>query len=249
VDGQAELTVRDSGTGIPEHEMPRLFERFHRVHNARGRTHEGSGIGLALVQELVTLHAGTIRAASVVDRGTTFTVRIPFGREHLPADAVGEAPAPHQRRRRDALRRGSTPLAARRVEASRRREGIASGERSPGADAVPLEARRACSSPTTTPTCATTSRDSSPAATHVETVTDGARRSRRPKRQKPDLIVSDVMMPQIDGIELLRALRDDENLRSIPVILLSARAGEESRLDGMQAGADDYLVSRSARAS
>jgi signal transduction histidine kinase len=88
-DGRAELTVRDTGTGIPATELPRIFDRFHRVANARGRTHEGTGIGLALVQELVKLHGGAVQVASVHGHGTTFTVRVPFGTDHLPADRVG----------------------------------------------------------------------------------------------------------------------------------------------------------------
>jgi len=91
---RAELKVRDTGTGIPAAEIGRVFERFHRVEGARGRTQEGTGIGLALVQELVKLHGGTIRAASEEGRGSTFTVEIPFGRAHLPAHQVARTPAP-----------------------------------------------------------------------------------------------------------------------------------------------------------
>ncbi len=86
----AVLTVADSGVGLPEHELPRLFERFHRVQGIHGRTHEGSGIGLALVQELVRLHGGSVAATSRVGEGTTFTVRVPFGRAHLAAGSVEE---------------------------------------------------------------------------------------------------------------------------------------------------------------
>src|SRR5258708_29651323 len=84
-----ELAVRDTGEGIPPHELPRLFERFHRVEGQRGRTQEGSGIGLALVQELVKIHGGTVRVESVLNGGTIFTVTIPLGRAHLPADRIG----------------------------------------------------------------------------------------------------------------------------------------------------------------
>ena len=89
VAGRAELSVRDTGVGVPQRELPRLFERFHRIEGQTSRTHEGSGIGLALVQELVKLHGGTISADSEVERGTTFTIRIPLGTAHLPADRIG----------------------------------------------------------------------------------------------------------------------------------------------------------------
>ena len=82
------VTIADTGIGVPGRRLPRLFERFHRIENARARSNEGSGIGLALVQELVQLHGGTISAASVEGEGTTFTVRLPFGHAHLPAGAL-----------------------------------------------------------------------------------------------------------------------------------------------------------------
>ena len=93
VDGAAELAVRDTGTGIPEAELPRIFERFHRVERSRGRTHEGTGIGLALVQELVKLHGGSVRAESTCGLGSTFTVSVPMGTAHLPADRIGASRA------------------------------------------------------------------------------------------------------------------------------------------------------------
>ena len=83
-----ELTVRDTGTGIPAEELPRVFERFHRVKGAEGRTHEGSGIGLALVRELAALHGGSVRAESLPGQGSAFTVSIPLGHAHLPAERI-----------------------------------------------------------------------------------------------------------------------------------------------------------------
>jgi signal transduction histidine kinase len=91
-EGQAVLTVRDTGVGIPCEELPRMFQRFHRVEDGRGRTHEGTGIGLALVQELVKLHGGTVRVASVMGQGSTFQVAIPLGKAHLDPGRVGKAP-------------------------------------------------------------------------------------------------------------------------------------------------------------
>jgi hypothetical protein len=87
----AELSVRDTGTGIPASELPRIFERFHRIEGATGRTHEGTGIGLALVDELVRLHGGTVAAESTMGRGTTFRVRIPFGTAHLAPERIASA--------------------------------------------------------------------------------------------------------------------------------------------------------------
>ncbi len=89
VGSDAELRVRDTGVGISTAELPRLFDRFHRIENTRSRTHEGSGIGLALVQELVKLHGGTVRVQSSPGRGSTFIVNLPLGSAHLPAERIG----------------------------------------------------------------------------------------------------------------------------------------------------------------
>src|SRR5262249_34997173 len=87
--GFAEMVISDTGTGIPPQELPHLFERFRRVEGARGRSIEGSGIGLALVQELVKLHGGSISVASRFDAGSSFSVRVPMGKAHLPAAKIG----------------------------------------------------------------------------------------------------------------------------------------------------------------
>ena len=94
-DGHAVLRVTDTGTGIPAAEIPRLFDRFHRIENIPSRSNEGSGIGLALVRELVGLHGGTIAAASTEGAGTTFTIEIPFGREHLRGRQLAAPGEPH----------------------------------------------------------------------------------------------------------------------------------------------------------
>src|SRR5262249_52327160 len=83
------LAISDTGIGIPPEALPQIFERFHRVKGARGRSYEGSGIGLALVQELVKLHGGKVSVQSEIDRGTAFTVKLPRGKEHLPPERIG----------------------------------------------------------------------------------------------------------------------------------------------------------------
>ena len=80
--------MSDTGTGIPADDLPKVFERFHRVEGSRGRSFEGTGIGLALVSELVKAHGGTVRVESVVGRGSTFVVSLPFGSDHLPKERV-----------------------------------------------------------------------------------------------------------------------------------------------------------------
>jgi PAS domain S-box-containing protein len=242
-----ELRVRDTGTGIPAEEMPRLFERFHRIENARGRTHEGSGIGLALVLELVKLHGGSIAAESVFERGTTFVVTVPLGSAHLPRERVGT-------RQTVAV---ATPGAGPFVEEALRWLPAGQGHGAFGPEIPPDQ--EPVSVPLATPTEAEADRSRVLVADDnadmrryivrllagrydVEPVADGAAALAAVRRHVPDLIVSDVMMPRLDGFGLLRELRADPRTAGVPVILLSARAGEESRVEGMQAGADDYLV-------
>jgi PAS domain S-box-containing protein len=225
---RAVLTVRDTGTGIPAGELPRVFDRFHRVKGARGRTYEGSGIGLALVQELVKLHGGAVSADSEVDRGSTFTVSIPFGKAHLPADRIGV----------------SRTLASTAIRSDAYVE--ESLRWLPGSE---LPAMPVAKHPDARVLLADDNTDMRDyvhrllgSAYEVEAVGDGKAALETALRNPPDLVLTDVMMPGLDGFELLRALRADERTREIPVILLSARAGEESRVEGLQSGADDYLV-------
>ena len=223
-----ELEVSDTGTGIPAEELPRMFERFHRVEGDRGRSHEGSGIGLALVQELARLHGGTITVASVLGQGTTFTVSIPKGSAHLPAERV----------RTSRVARSTDLRAEAYVDEA--------------LSWLPDSAQIGPQSPVRRAYRVLLADDNSDLreyarrllAEHyeVDAVADGMAALEAARTRRPDIIVSDVMMPRLDGFGLLRALRADVQLRGIPVILLSARAGEEARIEGLGKGADDYLV-------
>ncbi|HET9384774.1 MAG TPA: ATP-binding protein [Gemmatimonadales bacterium] len=231
---QVDLVVRDTGTGIPAAELPHIFERFHRVAGGKSRTHEGTGIGLALVSELVKLHGGTIAVQSREGMGTTFTVSIPLGTAHLPADRVSQsgqdrssAATVHSfvseaQRWLPAEHLDADTLAAPALGGARARI-VWADDNADMRDYV----RRLLS-----------------ARYDVETVPNGAAAlaAVRAQRPLPDLVLADVMMPELDGFGLLRELRADRETRALPVILLSARAGEESRIEGIQAGADDYLV-------
>jgi PAS domain S-box-containing protein len=237
-----ELSISDTGTGIPESDVAHVFERFHRVKHARARTHEGTGIGLALVHELTRLHGGSVSVRSREGHGTTFVVRIPTGTAHLSPERIA---AP---RRLVSTGIGATPY----VEEAWRWL--------PGVGAAPNETPRVPEIPGvigTAPTQAGTARvlvaddnaDMRDYLTrmlgtryHVETVGDGRAALESITAQPPDVVLTDVMMPGLDGFGLLAAIRADDRTRALPVIVLSARAGEEARIEGLNAGADDYLV-------
>ena len=244
VGNMAELRVRDTGVGIPVEAIPRLFERFNRVPNTPSRTHEGSGIGLALVHELVKLHGGSVRAESVVGQGSTFFVGVPFGQDHLASGQMGGS------RSLSSTAVGAKPFVE---EALRWLPDSVAGSKEtfsvhdellpvpcPPASQAELRPRILVAD------------DNSDMRQYlarllseqyeVETVANGRSALQFAHENPPDLIVSDVMMPGLDGFELLKALRAEEQTRTIPVLLLSARAGEESRVEGIQAGADDYLI-------
>jgi signal transduction histidine kinase len=229
--------VADTGSGIPEAELPHIFERFHRVAGSKGRTHEGTGIGLALVRELVESHGGRVSVDSEIGRGSIFRVFIPKGFAHLPQDVVSHTP--------------SDPRIA--------RDAVAHVAEMAGwlADQPVVEVR--ASAPTTPEPADDLERatvlvvDDNPdlrgyvanllaPSYRVLAAADGLAALEAIQADLPDVVLSDVMMPRLDGFGLLRALRADPRSSAIPVILLSARAGEESAIQGLDAGSDDYLV-------
>jgi two-component sensor histidine kinase/DNA-binding response OmpR family regulator len=233
------LTVRDTGIGIPAEELPRLFERFHRVEGAEGRTQEGSGIGLAFVQELVRLHGGSVSADSKLGEGTTLRVSIPRGLDHLPARQIGRAGrastaigvAPFIEEALRWLPDGSEkPAAVPEVEPE-----------APAPDAA-NEARAFVLVVDDNADMRDYLRRLLAPHYELEVVGDGEAALAASARRKPDLVLTDIMLPGLDGLGLVRRLRSDARTNTIPIILLSARAAEESRVDGMQAGADDYLI-------
>ncbi len=225
--------------------MPRLFERFHRIESAHARSNEGSGIGLALVQELVSLHGGTISADSVEGAGTTFTIRLPFGSAHLTADAVAStggsraASGVAEPYLQEALRwiPGDDEFVPAEVAESALTPDNAKFKVS-GRDAP----ARVVIADDNTDMREYLARLLSGAGYQVEAVTDGRHALELVRAVVPDLVVSDVMMPRLDGLELVAALRADPRTAAVPVVLLSARAGQEASIEGLQAGADDYLV-------
>ncbi|MBV9443357.1 MAG: response regulator, partial [Acidobacteriaceae bacterium] len=235
--GLAELSVADTGVGIPENELPRIFERFHRVASVRGRTLEGTGIGLALVHELVKLNGGSVAVRSAVGKGTTFTVSLPFGSAHLPHDRL---------RNEESLTSIAFHPENYVAEAFR---WLTSGAYEPTeADRAEIE----LPSSRTKGNRVLVADDNSDMREYirrlletrymVSTAANGREALDQLSENPPDLILTDIMMPDLDGFELLREVRARPATKTLPIILLSARAGEESRVEGLEAGADDYLV-------
>ena len=236
-DDCAVLYVSDTGAGIPRAELPRLFDRFHRVEGTPGRTIEGSGIGLALVQEMVRLHHGTIDVESEPGVGSTFRVSLPFVQEGVRPTAAVVAP-------------GST--------ASRAEAFVAEARRWVDGAGVPTDL--ILDTPATLPGNPSSASglvlladDNADMREHVarvlsdqgyrvEPVADGEAALAAARARRPDLLLTDVMMPRLDGFGLLAAVRSDEALRDLPVVMLSARAGDEAKVEGLDAGADDYLT-------
>ena len=232
------LVVSDTGVGIPAVELPRIFERFHRIEGQRGRTHEGTGIGLALVQELVKLHGGMIGASSTPEHGTAFRVTIPLGTAHLPPDRIQTAPAQAPAR--------IGPAAFVEEALGWLPDQVSPEPAHPGSGTDLAQAggkpRTILLADDNADMRAYVAGILSQGGYQVEAVKDGCDALAAARRGPPDLILTDVMMPGLDGFALLRQLRADPATEGLPVILLSARAGEEARMEGLAAGADDYLT-------
>jgi signal transduction histidine kinase/CheY-like chemotaxis protein/serine phosphatase RsbU (regulator of sigma subunit) len=218
--GQARVRVSDTGAGIPEAELPYLFDRFHRVATAAARSDEGSGIGLSLVRDLVRRHDGTVTVTSAVGTGSTFTVLLPFGGPS-PADAPAAAPPTR-----------AEPAAY--VQEALSWVPTADGPGSAGPPEVLIVDDNADMRARLARTLAPHWR--------VRVVHDGQAALEAIRCQPPELVLTDVMMPRLDGPGLLSQLRSAEATRDIPVIMVSARAGAEAVADGLDAGADDYLI-------
>lgn len=219
------LTVTDTGAGIPKKELAKIFDRFYRIHGQRARSHEGSGIGLALVKELVELQGGRIAVDSKGEGlGTKFTVTLPNAnarrdltpKNSLPAETARHASTYVQ----EALRWLPDPTEPEELRGDRPQILVADDN----ADMRAYIGRLLASE------------------YEVRFVIDGEQALRAAKANPPDLLLSDIMMPRLDGFALLRAIRTDPALAATPVIFLSARAGEDARVASLEAGADDHLI-------
>jgi signal transduction histidine kinase len=251
---QVELSVEDTGIGIPASEIPRLFERFYQVKGSQGRTLEGSGIGLSLVQELVKLHGGTVQVSSVEGQGTCFKVVIPTGYAHLPPDRVEAShsvPSTSITPSGNSKASGASPYVEEALWWLPETDEILNPSANPAEQSKGFSPSysHTPSSPSNRVLLVDDNADMRDYVKRllsqrwqVETAANGAIALNLIQQQLPDLVLTDVMMPEVDGFQLLKALRADPVTQSIPIILLSARAGEEATVEGLEAGADDYLI-------
>ncbi|MBO9202199.1 MULTISPECIES: ATP-binding protein [Niastella] len=229
-DQYAVLKIMDTGVGIPEAELPHMFERFHRVQNVTGRTFEGTGIGLSLIKEFTLLHKGDIGVISELGKGSTFTVRIPLGKEHLPKQQITRV---HQGDQEDAM---ITNMFVEEAGTLLVKNNAAHVNATDG-NGMPL---------------ILVVDDNADMREHLQSVLmphfkvitaiHGQDALQKIQQQPPSLILTDIMMPVLDGIGLLQEVKANKATAHIPVILLTARAGEESKIVGWETGADDYLT-------
>ena len=236
------LEVIDTGCGISDDDLPHLFERFYRGQVKQARSVEGTGIGLSLVQELVRLHGGTVRATSRPGQGTTITITVPRGAEHLPPDRIRAG------RTLPLLNTGAQPFVDEALAWISHTSAIPPIEhREPANDTIDPSAPHPRG-----PERVLVVDDNNDMRDYlcrllepryrVETVPDGQVALARMRACRYDLAIVDIMMPSISGLDLLKAVRAESAIAHTPIILVSARAGDEASAEGLQAGADDYLA-------
>ena len=221
--GWVEIEVRDSGIGIPDDRLPYIFDRFYQVESGDTRDYEGTGIGLALAKELVELHGGEIRVTSKVGMGTVFKVRLPLGREHLSDEQIAGAVSSEDDRASEAAAEKSRPALS------------TTGDKKDQNGRIILivedntDMRQYI-------------RENLQDTYVITEAVDGEQGFEMAKELVPDLIISDVMMPGVDGYELARRIRSHELTSHVPIVMLTAKAAEEEKLEGLETGVDAYLT-------
>ena len=224
-DKTAEIIISDSGIGIPPDQIDKIFDRFYQVDGSHTREHEGTGIGLSLTKELVDLHKGKIEVESKEGKGTTFTVKFPLGREHLNPEEIIESDLVYEEQR--------TEREYGEKEVVKAAEETSSSDRGNLPLLLIIEDNA---------DVRFYIKDNLKKEYRVAEAGDGEEGWNKSIEQIPDLIISDVMMPKMDGFKMCEKLKNDERTSHIPVILLTAKAARENKLEGYEMGADDYIM-------
>ncbi|HMB92683.1 MAG TPA: ATP-binding protein [Rhodothermales bacterium] len=231
--GHAVIVVRDTGEGIAEDELPFIFDRFYQAET--GRLKGGTGIGLSLVREMVDLHGGSVHVESVHGFGSTFTVRIPLGRAYLGDHEVEDEPPPEPTAFSIPVQATTAVAFSSNLEALPETATNKVGE-------APDDHRPLVLVAEDNPEIRQLIVDHLSPHYQVVEAEEGTAALRIARERRPALIVSDVLMPGMDGLALCRRIKTDEHLGDIPLILLTARASKEDRLEALQTGADDFLT-------
>lgn len=232
------LEVIDTGIGIRPSQIPHLFERFRQAEGSANRSYEGTGLGLALVKELVELHGGEISVDSVYGEGTTFSVRLRIGKNHLPIGQIIETQAEIQ------SSRASVELADLEIDLLETSESSSSDLEDAAQNSAPDEDSKISQilvvddNPDLRSYVAGILQQQ---GYHIWTARNGAEGFEQAQARRPHLILTDLMMPIVSGIDLIRMMRSHADLKGTPVILLTAKADEDTRIEGVERGADAYL--------
>jgi len=223
-DGTVEIKIRNTGVGIAKEELPKLFDRFYQVDSTHTKEYEGTGIGLALAKDLMELHHGSITVNSEVGKWTEFAINLPLGKNHLKDDEIVKA--------KETLDQIEVPI---------EEENLISKE-------IAATKTIKDEDPTTILVVEDNYdmreyiKESLINNYNVEEAVNGEQGVRIAADIIPDLIISDLMMPKMDGNELTRILKNDEKTSHIPIIILTAKSGQENKIEGLETGADDYLT-------
>jgi signal transduction histidine kinase/ligand-binding sensor domain-containing protein/DNA-binding response OmpR family regulator len=216
------IRVADSGTGIPQNQLAQIFNRFYQVDDSKTRAYEGTGIGLALVKELVELHNGSITVSSVVGEGTQFEIRLPWQKTAIiPLAESNTAVSSKQAPEPDSVLSAAALASAEKLDADGREIILIVEDNREIRDYL---------------------RGILTEKYFVLEAADGAEGLQLALKTIPNLMITDVMMPNIDGFTLARKIREDERVSHIPVIMLTARASDSDKITGLETGVDDYLV-------
>ncbi|MDX2256117.1 MAG: response regulator [Pseudanabaenaceae cyanobacterium bins.39] len=232
---QCVLSVKDTGIGIREDQIPFLFERFRQAEGSVNRSYEGSGLGLALVKELVKLHGGEVTVTSKYGQGTTFTITLPTGKFHLPSDQIISTPA------EITVSRAAVELADLETDLSNEEELINQSELNQPEDDRDL-GNKILIVDDNSDLRSYLRRVLNQAGYRVFSAHNGSHGFTQAQAHHPDLIITDLMMPHVSGLDLIAMLRQDQQLSGTPIILLTAKANEETRIEGTEIGADAYLA-------
>ena len=240
-----EISVSDNGIGIPKDQLDKIFDRFYQVDNKLSKEYEGTGVGLSLTKELVELHKGKVFVESEEGKGSTFIITLPTGKEHLLPDEIVKKISDEENESEEKAK--SNSLFTDSVVELTQNEDISSFVPYFNNQKSNIELIERIDKP-----LLLIIEDNSDVRKYISDIlvdlyriaeaSNGEEGLYKSFEEIPDLIISDIMMPKMDGIKLCRSLKSDARTSHIPLILLTAKTTLDDKVEGLQTGADDYIV-------